>query len=86
MKKQLAELTLQFRTKKPKKERKETVDNPNQHTSRAEVQVHQVAHKPQPRAWFCFRCGENRNITKVCVNPINKAAVDRKYRDKNKAR
>lgn len=84
LKKQLAELKLQLGSKKPKKQRKgEEVltDKPNLHTPRAEAQVHQATYKPQPRAWFCFRCGEDGHIAKVCENPINKAAVDQKYKE-----
>ncbi|KAK0131775.1 hypothetical protein N1851_033444 [Merluccius polli] len=84
LKQQLAELKLQLSTKKPKKQKKnETmlVDKPNLPTPRAEAQAHQVTHKPQPRAWFCFRCGEDGHIAKVCENSIDKAAVDRKYKE-----
>ena len=84
LKQQLAELKLQLSTKKPKKQKKnETMlaDKPNLPTPRAEAQTHQVTHKPQPRAWFCFRCGEDGHIAKVCENSIDKAAVDRKYKE-----
>ncbi|KAK0156503.1 Paraneoplastic antigen Ma1 [Merluccius polli] len=81
LKKQVAELKLQLSTKAPKKRQKNeaiSTDKPNLPTPRAEAQAHQVTHKPQPRAWFCFRCG---HIARVCENPINKDAVDRKYKE-----
>lgn len=84
LKQQLAELKLQLSTKKPKKQRKiktMSMDTPNLPTPRAEAQAHQVTRKPQPRAWFCFKCGEDGHIAKVCENPINKAAVDGKYKE-----
>lgn len=84
LKQQLAELKLQLSTKKPKKQKHReptSADKSDQPTPRAEAQAHQVTHKPQPRAWFCFKCGEDGHIAKVCENPINKAAVDRKYKE-----
>lgn len=85
LKKQLAELKLQLGTKKSKRQKKnETItmtNKPDLSTLRAEAQAHQVTPRPQPRAWFCFRCGEDGHITKVCENPINKDVVDRKYKE-----
>ena len=84
LKKQLAELKLQLSTKNSKKHRKSeaaAAQSQDQPTHQAEAQTHQVTPKPQPRAWFCFRCGEDGHIAKACENRINKAAVDLKYKE-----
>lgn len=84
LRKQVAELKLQLGTEKPKRQRQsgaESTDRPKQDTPRAEVQEHQVARKSTAKAWFCFRCGEDGHIARMCENQIDKAAVDRKYKE-----
>lgn len=89
LRKQVAELQMQLDARKPRKkmERRAAVPEPiqNQPTIHAEAQVHkttpQVTPRPQPKAWFCFRCGGDGHIAKACESPMNKAAVDLKYKE-----
>ena len=90
LRKQVADLQMQLESKKSRRERKsqnkaaEPTANKDPPVPRAEAQAHQVpsqAVPKQPRAWFCFRCGENGHIAKVCENPINKAAVEQKQKE-----
>lgn len=96
LRKQVSELQLQLNTKKKNKAKCENkvakkVETPP--TTRVEHQVHQVTpqatphvtpqttHRSQPKAWFCFRCGGDGHIARACENPINKEAVEQKYRE-----
>ena len=89
LRKQVAALQMQLDSKKHRKEKKQRPavpqSAPNQSTIQAEAQFHratsQVTPRPQPKAWFCFRCGDDGHIAKACENPLNKAAVDLKYKE-----
>lgn len=89
LRKQVAALQMQLDSKEHRKEKKQRSAVPqsalNQPTIQAETQVHratsQVTPRPRPKAWFCFRCGGDGHIAKACENPLNKAAVDLKYKE-----
>lgn len=48
---------------------------------KAEVQAYQTMSKPQPKAWFCFKCDGDGHIARQCANPSNKDVVDQKYKE-----
>ena len=82
LRKQVAQLQAQLSTKKLKGEKKsktKAVENNEHPAPRAEIQAHAVTSR-KPKAWFCFRCGEDEHIAKSCENSVNKAAVDLKYK------
>lgn len=84
LRRQVAELKMQLSSKKSKKEQKaesKKIKKENEHTVKAEVQAYQTMPKPQPKAWFCFKCGGDGHIARQCVNPPNKDAVDQKYKE-----
>lgn len=89
LRKQVAQLQMQLNSKKYRKERKQEFKaaalTNNSPASVAEAQAHQVmpqstpTSRPQPKAWFCFKCGEDGHIARNCDRPMNKALVDQKY-------
>lgn len=89
LRKQVAQLQMQLSSKKYKKEKKQefkgTLSTNNSPAPVAEAQAHQVMlqntppPRPQPKAWFCYKCGEDGHIARNCDKPMNKALVDQKY-------
>ena len=89
LRKQVAQLQMQLNSKKSRKEKKQrfttAIPTNNSPPPVAEAQPHQVmSHnvpppRPQPKAWFCFKCGEDGHIARNCDKPMNKALVDQKY-------
>lgn len=89
LRKQVAQLQMQLNSKKSRKEKRQrlttAVPTNNSLLPVAEAQAHQVISqntpppRPQPKAWFCFKCGEDGHITRNCDRPMNKALVDQKY-------
>lgn len=89
LRKQVAQLQMQLHSKKSRKEKKQgfkaAVPTDNSPAPVAEAQAHQVMSqntlppRPQPKAWFCFKCGEDGHIARNCEKPMNKALVDQKY-------
>lgn len=83
LRRQVADLQMQLQsTKSEKKKKRESklVESPETVTSKVEMQAHQLIAK-SPRPWFCFRCGEDGHIARVCEGSINKALVDQKYKE-----
>lgn len=76
LRKQVAQLQMQLNSKKPRKENKQgfkaAVPTNNSPTPVGEAQA-------QPKAWFCFKCGEDGLIARNCDKPLSKALVDQKY-------
>uniref|UniRef100_A0A8C1SFS8 CCHC-type domain-containing protein n=1 Tax=Cyprinus carpio TaxID=7962 RepID=A0A8C1SFS8_CYPCA len=35
----------------------------------------------RPKAWFCFKCGNDGHLARQCENPPNKLLVDQKYKE-----
>lgn len=85
LRKQVAELKMQLTEKRAqrrkKHEQKPTVSKESPVAAVAEVQVHQSVPKFAPKAWFCFKCGENSHIARECTNAPNKELVDKKYKE-----
>lgn len=85
LRKQVAELKVQLTEKRAqrrkKHEKKSAVPKDPSPTAVAELQAHQPVPKPAPKAWFCFRCGENSHIARECTNAQNKELVDKKYKE-----
>lgn len=86
LKKQVAELKMQLSKKKEQRKQKHISQaNLAQEThltkATAEIQVQQTASKPRPKAWFCFKCGNDGHIARQCENPANKVLVDQKYKE-----
>lgn len=89
LRKQVAQLQMQLSSKKYKKDKKQefkgTVPTNNSPPPVAEAQAHNVMPqntsipRPQPKAWFCYKCGEDGHIARSCDKPMNKALVDQKY-------
>ncbi|XP_071327174.1 zinc finger CCHC domain-containing protein 12-like [Trachinotus anak] len=89
LRKQVAQLQMQLNSKKYKKDKKQeskgVVSTNNSPPPVAEAQAHHVmpqnppTSRPQPKAWFCFKCGEDGHIARNCDKPMNKALVDQKY-------
>lgn len=83
LRKQVADLQMQLKSSKSKKkERHEPVlvESPKVTPSKAEINAQQITNKP-PKPWFCFRCGEDGHVARLCEGSINKALVDKKYRE-----
>lgn len=86
LRKLVAELQSQLSKKKEQRKKKhdsngdETQDRPSA-KAKTDLQAHQAAPKPQPKAWFCFRCGDNGHIARLCENPPSKPFVDQKYKE-----
>lgn len=84
LRKQVAELQMQLtekRSQRRKKHEQKTRAALEPQNSTAESQAHQHAPKPEPKPWFCFKCGENGHISRQCENPPNKDLVEKKYKD-----
>ena len=85
LRKQVAELQMQLTEKRAqRRNRHEPVANET--PALADVQVLQEptsanAPRPQPKAWFCFKCGDNGHIARQCENPPNRELVDQKNRE-----
>lgn len=93
LRKQVAQLQMQLSSKKYKKEKKKqgfkgAVPTNNSPPPVAKAQAHHVMSqnaptpRPQPKAWFCFRCGEDGHIARNFDKPMNKALVDQKYTER----
>lgn len=82
LRKQVADLQMQLRSSKSEKKKHEfnLTGYPNAVTPKVEMQAQQVTAKT-PKPWFCFRCGEDGHIARTCEGSINKALVDRKYKE-----
>ncbi|XP_028811573.1 zinc finger CCHC domain-containing protein 12-like [Denticeps clupeoides] len=86
LRKQVAELKVQLTNKREQRKQNYVKKHhtPAQETPSAkvaEVQVQQTAPKPMPKAWFCFKCGDNGHLARQCSNPPNKPLVDQKYKE-----
>ncbi|KAL0150798.1 hypothetical protein M9458_053880, partial [Cirrhinus mrigala] len=84
LRRQVAELKMQLNSKKSKKKQKaesKDLQRGNEQTMKTEIQAYQTIPKPQPKAWFCFKCGGDGHIARQCVNPPNKDLVDQKYKE-----
>lgn len=89
LRKQVAQLQMQLNSKKYKKNKKQefkgALSTNNSPPPVAEAQAHHVmpqntpTSRPQPKAWFCYKCGEDGHIARNCDEPMNKALVDQKY-------
>ncbi|XP_073728965.1 paraneoplastic antigen Ma3 homolog [Misgurnus anguillicaudatus] len=83
LRRQVADLKLQLESSKSKKNERhepELVKSPKQMPAKVETNVQHVTSKP-PKPWFCFRCGEDGHVARLCEGSINKALVDRKYKE-----
>lgn len=79
----MADLQMQLRSAKSKKREGcefKLVESPKVMPAKAEICAQQVPSKP-PKPWFCFRCGEDGHIARLCEGSINKALVDQKYKE-----
>ncbi|XP_057685169.1 zinc finger CCHC domain-containing protein 12-like [Corythoichthys intestinalis] len=86
---QVAQIQMQLHRQKHKQEKenesKANTASNSPSTTLVEVQAHRVrpqnalTTRPQPKAWFCFKCGEDGHIARNCDKPVNKALVDQKY-------
>lgn len=85
LRKQVVELKMQLSKKKEQRRQNQTKEQPLQEIPRlgstAEVQSQQMPHNPRPKAWFCFKCGNDGHIARHCDNPPNKSLVDQKYKE-----
>lgn len=86
LRKQVAELKMQLTKKKDQRRQKHAnkIQNSAQGTPSAnvaEIQAQQTAPKPRPKAWFCFKCGNDCHLARQCENPPNKLLVDQKYKE-----
>lgn len=98
LRKELADVKLQLREQRSKKEKnQDSLKHTNQesfsgvqvnslsyqapHRPRAVPPVHQAMPPSQPKAWFCFRCGQDGHIARQCVEAMNKSLVDLKYKE-----
>lgn len=85
LRKQVAQLQVQLtekRTQRRKKQQhKATTTVAELPTAAADIQVHQQVSRPEPKPWFCFKCGENGHIARQCENEPNKDLVDKKYKE-----
>uniref|UniRef100_A0A3B5B306 CCHC-type domain-containing protein n=1 Tax=Stegastes partitus TaxID=144197 RepID=A0A3B5B306_9TELE len=89
LRKQVAQLQMQLSNKRYKKEKNQefeaAVSTNSLPAPVAEAQAHQVMlqntppPRPQPKAWFCYKCGEDGHIARNCDKPVNKPLVDQKY-------
>lgn len=87
LRKQVAELKMQLTGKKQQRKQKHASKNhqtavpASPVSSVAASQSHQTAPKPMPKAWFCFKCGNDGHLARQCENPPNKPLVDQKYKE-----
>lgn len=85
LRKQVAELKLQLTEKRAqrrkKHEQKHASASEPQPPHFTELQAHQPVHRSAPKAWFCFKCGENNHIARECINAPNKDLVDKKNKE-----
>lgn len=86
LREQVAQLKMQLTKKKDQRRQKHAnkIQNPAQEPPSvrvAEIQAQQTAPKPRPKAWFCFKCGNDGHLARQCENPPNKLLVDQKYKE-----
>lgn len=83
MRKQVTELQIQLNNKKEQRKQKHadkinpTLNAPSTKTPVA-VKAQQIAPKPKPKPWFCFKCD---HIARKSEDPLNKTLVDQKYKE-----
>lgn len=83
LRKQVADLQMQLKSSKSKKKEghdPKVLESPQVMPEKGEINVQQVTSKP-PRPWFCFRCGEDGHVARLCEGSLNKALVDQKYKE-----
>lgn len=88
LRKQVAELKMQLTNKREQRKQKHAkkthqipVTGTPSVSAVAEVRSQQALPKPMPKAWFCFKCGNDGHLARQCENPPNKPLVDQKYRE-----
>jgi len=67
LRKQVSELKMQLTKKKDLRRQKHAskIQNSSRETPSvrvAEIQAQQTAPKPRPKAWFCFKCGNDGHL------------------------
>ena len=84
---EVADLKKQLASYKPasKPNEPQHVENLNENPVRGNCMVSNVTNRRigmntsnMPRAWFCFKCGEDGHIAALCLNEPNPAAVHQK--------
>ena len=78
LRKQVAELQVQLTEKRAQRRSKQ---EPIDTETPAPTDIHQETQRPQPKAWFCFKCGDNGHIARQCENPPNRELVNQKNRE-----
>lgn len=86
LRKQVTELKMQLNKKKEQRiqkhaEKRNPTLNASASITPVTVQAQQMAPKPRPKPWFCFKCGNDGHIARECEGPPNKILVDQKYKE-----